>query len=211
MGLPTNSHKPSLAEEKALRAQGYQLIAGVDEVGRGSLAGPVAAAAVIMPPEVKGRWVSAVRDSKELTAAGRELLSGYIRKAAIAVGFGAVSHRFIDARGIVDASRLAMKLAIHRLNPAPHYVLIDFLRLPEVHLPQKGIVDGDSLCFSIACASILAKVFRDRMMVRLDRVYAGYRFAENKGYCTEEHVACLYRLGPSPVHRRSFQPVSYLI
>ncbi len=209
--MPANALRPSLAEEKVLRARGYELIAGVDEVGRGSLAGPVVAAAAIMPPCPRGRWVSAVRDSKMLSPLGREALFQQIQGAAIAVGFGAVSHRLIDARGIASASRLAMKLAVGRLTPAPDYLLIDFFRLPEVAVPQKGVVDGDSLCFSIACASILAKVFRDRMMARLDRVYAGYRFAENKGYCTGEHIACLYRLGPSPVHRRSFRPVRQFI
>jgi len=209
--LSKNPQIPSFAEEKKLAAQGYQLIAGVDEVGRGSLAGPVIAAAVILPGRIKASWVTEVRDSKQLRPARRELLSPYIQKVAISVGIGVVSRKVIDAQGIVRATRLAMKLAINKLSPPPQYLLIDYLLLPEVPLPQKGLIDGDSYCFSIACASILAKVTRDRLMVRLDRVYCGYRLAENKGYCTEEHVAGLSRLGPSPIHRRSFQPVKYLI
>jgi len=109
--------------------------------------------------------------------------------------------------GIVRASKLAMKLAIERLSPTPHYLLIDYLRLPAVRLPQKGITDGDCKCFSIACASIVAKVARDKMMVKMDRLYSGYRWAENKGYCTESHLVGLSRLGPSPIHRRTFEPV----
>ena len=193
-------------------AQGYQLIAGVDEVGRGSLAGPVVAAAVILPSKMKrAYWVSKVKDSKQLSPVSREILSPYIQEIAISVGVGVVTHRIIDARGIVWASRLAMKLAIDKLSPPPQYLLIDYLCLPEVPLPQKGLIDGDSLCFSIACASIVAKVARDRLMVKLDRVYSGYRLAENKGYCTGEHVTCLSRFGPSPIHRQSFQPVKDLI
>lgn len=209
--MPGNSQKPSFIEEKKLGAQGYRLVAGVDEVGRGALAGPVVAAAVVLPGRVRGRWVSEVRDSKQLTPARRELLSRYIRETAISMGVGMASHKVVDAVGIVRATRLAMKLAISRLMPAPQYLLIDYMILPEVPLPQRGIVDGDSMCFSIACASILAKVARDRLMVRLDSVYSGYRLAENKGYCTEEHVACLQRLGPSLIHRRTFQPIKGLI
>ena len=207
MGLPYNSQIPSFAEEKGLKAQGYQLVAGVDEVGRGALAGPVVACAVIMPDKLTGGWVAVVRDSKLLSPVRRELLAQHIQKMAISFGIGAVSHRVIDALGIVRASRLAMRQAIDRLSPPPQYLLIDYFYLPEVSLPQKGLIDGDSLCFSIACASILAKVFRDHLMMKLDRIYSGYRLAENKGYCTEEHVARLSWLGPSPIHRRSFQPI----
>ena len=205
--MQVSCHKPSFAEEKLLQAEGYRLIAGVDEVGRGALAGPVVAAAVILPDKVKGRWVAEVRDSKLLSPVRRELLAQHIQESAISFGIGAVSHRVIDALGIVSASRLAMKQAISKLFPPPQYLLIDYFRLPEVPLPQKGVIDGDSLCLSIACASIVAKVFRDHLMMKLDRIYTGYRLAENKGYCTDEHVAGIFRLGPSPIHRRSFQPV----
>jgi len=209
--LPNNNQIPSFAEEEKLTAQGYQLIAGVDEVGRGALAGPVVAAAVILPGRIKAHWLDRVRDSKQLTPVSRELLSRYIKEAAISIGIGMASHRIIDTQGIVRATRIAMKQAIDQLTTPPQYLLIDYLRLPEVPLPQKGLIDGDSLCLSIACASIVAKVARDNLMGKLDRVCSGYRLAKHKGYCTEEHVACLHRLGPSIIHRRTFQPVKYLI
>ncbi len=199
--------KPSFAEEKSLIAQGYTLIAGVDEVGRGALMGPVFAAAVILPIGFKARWRRRVRDSKQLTPAIREELSICIREAAVATGIGSSPNDVIDNQGIALATRLAMKSAIEQLAPPPQYVLIDYLRLPEVSLPQRGITDGDSLCFSIACASIVAKVARDRLMVELDRVYPGYGLAAHKGYGTKEHLDCLRRLGPCPIHRRSFTPV----
>jgi ribonuclease HII len=207
MGLPNIHQKPSFNEEEELLARGIRLIAGVDEVGRGSIAGPVVAAAVILPASLSVSWLAEVRDSKELNPAKREILNKHIRETAISFGIGAVSHRLIDTMGIVRASKLAMKLAIERLSPAPQYLLIDYLQLPAVRLPQKGITDGDCKCFSIACASIVAKVARDNMMVKMDRVYSGYRWAENKGYCTEAHLVGLSRLGPSPIHRRTFEPV----
>jgi ribonuclease HII len=207
-----NTHqRPSFIEEEELLARGIRLIAGVDEVGRGSIAGPVVAAAVIMPDGFKAPWLDEVRDSKQLRPTKREILADHIRKTAISFGVGAVSHKLIDTLGIVRASRLAMKQAISRLSPGPEHLLIDYLYLPEVSLPQKGITDGDCRCFSIACASIVAKVARDQMMVRLDRLFSGYRLAENKGYCTEGHLAGLSRLGPSPIHRRTFQPVRWYI
>ncbi len=207
MGLLNIHQKPSFTEEAELLARGIQLIAGVDEVGRGSIAGPVVAAAVILPDTLRVSWLAEVRDSKELSPVKREILNKYIRETAISFGIGAVNHRLIDTMGIVRANKLAMKLAIERLSPAPQYLLIDYLHLPAVHLPQKGITDGDCKCFSIACASIVAKVARDKMMVKMDRLYSGYRWAENKGYCTEAHLVGLSRLGPSPIHRRTFEPV----
>ena len=202
---------PSLAEEKILRAQGYQLIAGIDEVGRGALAGPVVAAAVILPSQIDAPWLNQVRDSKQLTPARRQLLFGHIREIAISVGIGMVHRKEIDDQGIVKATRLAMKIAIDHLSPSPESLLIDYLCLPEVPLPQKGITNGDELCLSIACASIMAKVSRDRLMIELDGVYPGYGLAQHKGYGTKEHFSCLYRLGPSPIHRQSFQPVKGMI
>ena len=207
MGLIEIDRRPSFAEEEELVAQGFRLVAGVDEVGRGSIAGPVVAAAVILPDKLKAQWLAEVRDSKQLNPEKRETLARHIRESAVSFGVGAVNHKLIDTMGIVGASKLAMKLAIDKLTPVPQYLLIDYLRLPAVPLPQKGIVDGDNKCFSIACASIVAKVARDEMMVKLDRRYSGYRWAENKGYCTEAHLAGLSRLGPSPIHRRTFEPV----
>ncbi len=199
--------KPSFAEERLLLAQGYQFIAGIDEVGRGALAGPVVAAAVVLPGTIKARWLKQVRDSKLLAPARREVLSRHIQEVGVSIGTGAVSHEVIDTQGIAKATRLAMKLAVDRLSPPPHYLLIDYIRLPEVPLPQKGVADGDSLCLSIAAASIVAKVARDQMMVEFDKIYPGYGLAEHKGYGTQAHLACLRRLGPCPIHRRSFQPV----
>ncbi len=203
--------KPSFAEEEGLVAQGYRLIAGIDEVGRGALAGPVVAAAVILPLKVSALWLEQVRDSKQLSPTRREFLFHHLHETAISVGIGAVRHEVIDTEGIVKATQLAMKLAIRQLSPPPECLLIDYMRLPRVKLPQKGIVNGDELCFSIACASIMAKVARDRMMVELDGVYPGYGLAQNKGYGTEGHLSCLRRLGPSPIHRRSFSPVRDVI
>ena len=212
--MANNHRKPSFAEEKLLEAQGYQLIAGVDEVGRGALAGPVVAGAVILPLDIKFRkfrWKGRVRDSKQLSPAVRGLLCEHIQKTAVSTGIGVSSHEVIDTRGIIEATRQAMKSAIDQLSPAPQHLLIDYLRLPEVPLPQKGIIYGDSLCFSIACASIVAKVARDRLMVELDGVYPGYGLAQHKGYGTEEHLACLQRLGPCPIHRRSFRPLKDIV
>jgi ribonuclease HII len=182
--LANTRQKPNLVEEKALRAQGYRLIAGVDEVGRGALVGPVVAAAVIMPAGLKKSWRGQVRDSKLLTPAQRENLFGYISEAAVAAGIGSASNDEIDAIGIAGATRRAMAAAIRQLDPQPEFILVDFFRIPEVPLPQKGVVDGDTLCFSIACASIIAKVTRDRLLVELDRQYPGYGLAVHKGYGT---------------------------
>ncbi len=202
---------PSFTEEKILEAQGYQCVAGIDEVGRGALAGPVVAAAVILPCHSRAPWLNQVKDSKQLTPAKRELLFHHLYEIATAIGVGVVAHRVIDAQGIVKATRLAMKLAVDQLSPPADSLLIDFMLLPEVSLPQKGITNGDCRCFSIASASIIAKVTRDHMMIELDQAYPGYGLARHKGYCTEEHVSNLCRLGPSPIHRRSFHPVKDLI
>ena len=202
---------PTFAEEKILQAQGYRFIAGIDEVGRGALAGPVAAAAVILPLRIRAGWLKMVRDSKLLEPEKREVLSVHIHKAAIAIGIGFVASEVIDKRGIVKATHLAMRLAIKQLSPRAETLLIDYLHLPGVRLPQKGVTDGDSLCISIACASIVAKVARDRLMVELDKTYNGYGLAQHKGYGTEEHLACLQRLGPCPIHRRSFSPVKDMV
>jgi ribonuclease HII len=198
---------PKFWEEKLCQEQGYSLVAGIDEVGRGCLAGPVVASAVILPAGISGRWLRQVRDSKLLTSEQREELCPYIHQAAISIGTGVVGSDLIDKFGMTRAVQLAMKMAIERLLPQPNYILIDYFILPDVSLPQKGVEDGDTLCFSIACASIVAKVYRDHLMVELDRKFPGYGFAHHKGYGTEEHVACLRKLGPSPIHRWLFSPV----
>ncbi len=202
---------PSFAEEKLLEAQGYRLIAGIDEVGRGALAGPVVASALILSCHIDAPWLNQVKDSKQLSSARRQILFHHIHEIAISVGIGIVPNDTIDNQGIIKATRLAMKSAIDQLSPPPESLLIDYMLLPEVPLPQKGIKDGDSLCFSIACASIIAKVARDRLMIELDRVHPGYGLAQHKGYGTRDHLSCLRRLGPSPIHRQSFKPVREII
>ncbi len=205
--MTNNSLIPSFAEEKNLEAQGYRYIAGIDEAGRGALAGPVLAAAVILPGNIDFPWLSQVKDSKQLSPAKRQLLFHHIHEIAVAIGVGLASSEVIDTQGIIKATQLAMKLAIDQLSPPAETLLIDYMHLPEVKLPQKGITNGDSLCFSIACASIIAKVTRDQLMIELDRAYPGYGLAHHKGYGTREHLAHLCQLGASPIHRQSFKPV----
>ena len=205
--MSANGGRPSFAEERHLESLGYRLVAGIDEVGRGALIGPVVAAAVILPARLRKRWVSRVRDSKQLNAAAREYLDGCIREVAVAVGVGVIDNAVIDACGIVAATRLAMQSAVEQLSPRPDFLLIDYVKLPEVSLLQKSIKFGDRLCFSIAGASIIAKVARDRLMVALDGEYPGYGLAAHKGYGTRAHLEGLRRYGPCPLHRRSFRPV----
>ena len=201
------SPPPSLVEENGLSARGYRLIAGVDEAGRGALAGPVVAAAVILPPSPAFTWLQSVRDSKELPAARRESLFDLIKQDAVAVSVGIIAPQTIDVIGILNATKIAMCHAIEQLASPPDYLLIDFLRLPQLRISQKPIVRGDKLCLSIACASIIAKVTRDRIMVELDQLHPGYGLADHKGYGTKKHVSCLRQNGPSPIHRHSFAPV----
>jgi ribonuclease HII len=203
--------KPTFIEEKALHTQGYRFVAGIDEVGRGALMGPVMAAAVILPDTVKGKWKTKVRDSKQLTSKDRDYLYGFICEAAVSYGIGSSSNEEIDSMGIAKATRVAMVKAVRQLDPAPHFLIIDWVRLKESYLPQKSIVHGDALCFSIACASIIAKVTRDRLVTEMDKDYPGYNFGEHKGYGTEEHLACLRDKGPCALHRRSFRPVSDMV
>jgi ribonuclease HII len=198
---------PDFSEERARWTKGFHFIAGIDEAGRGPLAGPVVAAAVILPVEFQSDWLHLVADSKVLTATRRELLYDRLYKEAVSVGVGVINVTTIDMVGIAKATRLAMKMAVKQLEPAPEYLLVDYFRLPEVRLPQKGVLNGDSICVSIASASIVAKVTRDRLMVEYDKKYPGYRFADHKGYGTRGHLECLKLLGACPIHRRSFQPV----
>jgi len=202
-----NLQMPSFAEEAALAAQGCRYVAGVDEVGCGALAGPVVAAAVILDHTLDTPWLRQVNDSKLLTPKRRESLYPCICETAISVGIGITHHRVVDSRGLTRARRMAMQQAIEQLSPQPESLLIDYILLPDVPIPQKGIVRGDSLCFSIACASIIAKVTRDRLMVELDGTYQSYGLAKHKGYGTREHLIRLRELGPCPIHRRSFRPV----
>lgn len=202
----TTRYTPSFDEERKLAGRGCRLIAGIDEVGRGPLAGPVMAAAVILPLDLDTEWLSQVNDSKQLTPETREQLYPLIYKSAIAVGIGEVPAEGIDKHGIARATKIAMKKAIANLDTKPDALLIDFVRLTEVNLPQRCIPKGDCRSVSIACASIIAKVTRDRLMVEMDRTYPGYGFAEHKGYATKEHLESIERLGACPIHRMCFSP-----
>ena len=198
---------PDFSEEAFLWDKGLHLVAGVDEVGRGPLAGPVVASAVVLPPNPCFSWLRYVRDSKELTAVVRSNLSASIHNDALGIGIGAVPHNVIDAIGIAEATRRAMLLAIRRLPLSPHRLLIDAVALPNLPIPQRSIVHGDATSLSIACASIVAKVFRDQWMIKQAERFGTYGFAKNKGYATPEHLAALRRVGPCSIHRRSFAPV----
>jgi len=199
---------PDMRQERALNRQGHTLVAGIDEAGRGAWAGPVVAAAVILPRgATRLAALRGVRDSKLLTPARREALFDGIHQAALAVGVGMTSHAEIDDIGIVPATRLAMRRAIKRLAPAPDALLIDALKLPDVPLPQRALFHADALCLSVAAASIIAKVTRDRLMTDLDAQYPGYGFARHKGYGTVLHQQALAQLGPSETHRMTFAPV----
>ena len=201
------SQPPSLDEENKLKSQGYKLIAGIDEAGRGALAGPVVASAVILPEFASLPWFKLVRDSKELSPKKREFLFTLISGEALAVSTGIILPQVIDSINILEATKLAMMQAVEKLPKQPSFLLIDRLTLPELLYPQMGITKGDKLCLSIACASIIAKVTRDHIMEELDRTYHGYGFVKHKGYGTREHISRLQQLGPSPIHRLSFAPV----
>src|ERR1700693_2902162 len=193
----------TLKFEKKVWQQGARLIAGVDEVGRGSLFGPVVAAAVILDPEYR---IRGLRDSKLLPAERREILAKRIREHAVAWAVAAVDAARIDQINIYQASRLAMREAVMRLAPAADHLLVDAVCL-DCEAPQQAIIHGDALSASIAAASILAKVERDRMMCEWDAVFPEYGLASHKGYSTPQHLAALQQYGPTPLHRQSFAPV----
>lgn len=186
----------------------YKHIAGLDEAGRGALAGPVAVGAVILPGDdpLLARTLEGVRDSKQLTARERESLAPRIRAAALSWSVGLAPAEEIDALGIVPATRLAALRALQGLSLLPQYLLTDFrLELPQLDLPQTSIVKGDALCLSIAAASILAKTARDALMLEMDSQYQGYGLGKHKGYGTRSHRLAMKQLGMSPIHRKTFQ------
>jgi ribonuclease HII len=195
----------SLRFEEEAYASGHAVVAGVDEVGRGALCGPVVAGAVVLGRDFP---VEGLDDSKRLTARQREALAARIRERAAACAVGIVSHAMIDRINILRATLLAMKKAVQGLSLAPDMLLIDALRVPGLDCEQLPIVKGDAQSASIAAASILAKVTRDALMLELDRKHPGYELARNMGYGSEEHREALRRLGPCPEHRRSFGDVS---
>lgn len=200
---------PTLEKELALYQQGFRFVAGIDEAGRGAWAGPVVAAAVILPLDQPNlaQHLEGLTDSKQLSPRRREALFDLIQAIAPAIGVGAGSHACIDRRHILAATRQAMTQAVNRLKPAPQYLLIDALPLPHLLIPQHAFFKADTIALSVAAASVIAKVTRDRLMLRLDEQFPGYGFARHKGYGTQAHQDALARLGPCKIHRRSFAPL----
>ena len=199
---------PNLEFEEALWTAGLPAIAGVDEAGRGCLAGPVAAAAVILPDDRRiSKKLSAIRDSKQLTAEDRETTRQEIEKACLTWAVGFADNEEIDLLGIVPATRLAMWRALDQLHPIPDHVLVDYLVLPDLPFPQTRLVKGDARSLSIAAASILAKTYRDIFMIAQAVIYPNYGFEQNKGYGTALHRDALQTLGPCPLHRMTFAPM----
>ncbi len=201
---------PTLEVEKKFWTQGLRRVAGLDEVGRGAWAGPVYAAAVILPyNETVERALTGVRDSKQLSPAARGMLATRITAVALAVGIGHAEQGEIDAHGIVPATRLAMQRALAALSDAPQALIVDALALPDVPLPQAAFPHADARSLSVAAASIIAKVARDRWMIEVaDSDFPGYGFAQHKGYGTRQHSEALARLGVCSLHRLSFHPVT---
>jgi ribonuclease HII len=195
----------SLVHEEGLRARGVRLVAGIDEAGRGPLAGPVVAAAVILPD---GFRHDSLTDSKQLTAKQRDALyAELISKTGIRWAVAILESEEIDRLNILRATHEAMRRAVAQIEPQPEHVLIDGLPVRPFPIPQTALVGGDALSFSIAAASVVAKVTRDRLMIEMDARHPGYDFARHKGYGTPQHLAALKRNGPCPIHRRSFLPV----
>ena len=208
----TLPEKPNLTYEKQLWEQGFRVIAGLDEAGRGAWAGPVYAAAVVLPNDDRVcDLLSGVRDSKQMTARQRERYEGCIKSVSITWAVGSASEVEIDRLGIVPATCLAMQRAIDELVYPPNYLLIDYISLQDSACPQLSLPKGDCQSLSIAAASVLAKTSRDAFMITQDAQYPGYGFARHKGYGTAQHRAALKELGPTPFHRKTFRPVSEMV
>lgn len=204
--------QPDLSFEQALWQAGVRLLAGIDEAGRGALAGPVFAAAVILPNDPACLdALPGVRDSKQMTARQRTFWEERIKISALTWGIGWVEAQQIDQIGILPATRLAARRAIAALQPAPEHLLLDYLKLSEYGARQTSLVKGDARCLSIAAASVLAKTARDAQMLDYHRQYPVYGFARHKGYGTQAHLAALAQSGVCPIHRRSFAPVARLL
>jgi len=195
----------TLSLETLLWDLGYARVAGVDEVGLGPWAGPVVAAAVVFPP--RARMLAGVDDSKKMTAVRRQEIAAAIRESATAVATGVVEVADLDALGVHDAGLEAMRRAVTALSPAPDYLLVDARRVPELDVGQSSFVRGDAFIYSVSAASIVAKVYRDALMVEMEARFPGYGFGRHMGYGTAAHLAALERLGPCEIHRRSFAPV----
>ena len=190
------------AFEVACRRSGYKRIAGIDEAGRGALAGPVIAAAVILPTNCS---IDGLRDSKQLTPKQRDLLADKIHGVALSVGIGSVDNRVVDSVNVLEATLLAMRDAIEKLTPQPDYLLVDGIYLPATDIQGEAIPKGDNRSYSIAAASIIAKTTRDRLMVALDRTYPDYGFSQHKGYPTSQHRQAIAKFGASDIHRHTFK------
>jgi ribonuclease HII len=203
---------PTLELEHGLLAQGCTTVAGVDEVGRGSWAGPLVAAAVVLPLSNARllRRLAGARDSKKLAPETRLEIALIIAEVASAIGIGWATHHVVDSEGLTAANRSALLRAVARLSPQPDALVVDHFRLPECGLPQVCVPKADARSLSVACASIVAKVFRDRWMARCDSRFPGYDFSNHKGYGTPGHREALSTRGPSPLHRRSFEPIALL-
>lgn len=194
--------------ERAARLRGYRRIAGIDEAGRGPLAGPVVAAAVVLPARCR---LSGIDDSKQLSEGQRDRLYAAILAQAVGMGIGSADVGEIDRLNIIEATRLAMRRAVDQLTPPPDYLLIDAVTLPGIRISVRPIIKGDALSLSIAAASIIAKVTRDRLMAKYHEMFPEYDFLSHKGYCTTGHLQRLARHGPCSIHRRTFMPVQEAI
>jgi len=202
---------PTLDLERALWANGALWVAGIDEAGRGALAGPVVAAALVLPQITSfGRELRGVRDSKEMTATQRDVWASTIRESAVTFGLGQASAKEIDTFGILPATKLACKRAVEALSVVPDHLLLDYLVISDLEILQTSVAKGDMISLSIAAASILAKTTRDTILCELDNQYPDYGFADHKGYGTAAHRSAIQRLGPTPVHRISFAPLKDL-
>ena len=191
--------------ENAYKQKGYKYVCGIDEVGRGPLAGPVVTACVVMPYD---EMISGVFDSKKVTKKNRERLYDEILSSALSVGISVVNQDTIDKINILNATKLGVKIALEGLKQRPDVIMVDALNnMDTLGIPYDSIIKGDAKCYSIAAASIIAKVYRDRLMKIYDKAYPGYGFADHKGYPTEEHIKAIEKLGPTPIHRMSFAPL----
>lgn len=188
------------AKESELHKKGYNFVAGFDEAGRGPLAGPVVASCVILEP---GSYIPGLNDSKKVPHGKREMIADMIKKNALSYGVGIINHEEIDGINILQATKKAMVSSLSSMKVKPDYLIIDALTIP-VDIPQEGIIDGDAKCAAIAAASIIAKTYRDSIMVEMDALYPEYGFKEHKGYGTLRHMEALRRYGPCPIHRKSF-------
>lgn len=204
--------KPHLQKEIALLEQGYRFIAGFDEAGRGAWAGPVVAAAVILPVDRPGLvdTLKGLNDSKKLTPKKRDEFFDIIHQTALAIAVGMGSSQLVDDINVVQATRMAMQEALEALPIAPDYLLLDYLKLPAVELPQDSFPKAESISLTVAAASVVAKVTRDRLMIELSHQYSDYGFERHKGYGTRIHQEALQKLGPCPVHRMSYRPIQIL-